>query len=153
MADEPMTLLLPTWLGERFDLGRAIAEEARWTWTEGYRLLERFELAGHERAFVKTVFARRSNLRLFRSNQRQACGDFIAVDMSAPRPPDRRVHVLELKTGAPLVLGGARLQCANHRAAVDEIAATTGIVDATTRVELVYGDAGVVLAHLGVALP
>jgi hypothetical protein len=147
-AADPLVLLLPPWLGERFDLARAIAEDGRWSWAEGYRLLERFELAGHERAFVKTLFERRTNLWLYRANQREACGDFVVVDMSAPQPGERRVYVIELKTGAPLALGGARLQCANHAAAVAELAAT-GIIAATSPVELVYGDAAAVLEHLG----
>jgi hypothetical protein len=152
VADEPFTLLLPAWLGDRFDLARAIAESGRWTWTEGYRLLERFDLHAPERAFVKTVLARRTNLWLFRTNQRLACGDFIAVDMSPPVPADRRAHVIELKTGEPLALGGARLQVARHREAVAEIAATTAVVAAGAEVELIYGDAALVLAHLGVAM-
>src|SRR5262245_52583252 len=156
-AGEPLTLQLPPWLGERFDLARAIAEDQRpdWqcSWTEGYRLLERFDMASHERVFVKTLLARRTNVWLFRANQRQSCGDFIAVDMSAPAPVDRTAHVIELKTGEPLVLGGARLQCANHPAALAEITATTAVITAATAVELVYGDAAVVLAHLGVVEP
>jgi hypothetical protein len=151
--EEPLTLLLPTWLLDRFDLARAIAEERRWSWSEGYRLLERFQLRGHERTFVKTLLKGRTNLRLFRSNQRQACGDFVVVDMSAPQPSDRRVHVMELKTGDPLAIGGARLQCARYRDAVQEIAVGTGIIDPAVPVELLYGDAAAILVHLGVAPP
>jgi hypothetical protein len=150
MAEEPYTLLLPTWIVDRFDLARAIAEERRWTWTEGYRLLERFDVSGPERAFARTLLARRTNMWLFRCNQRRACGDFIAVDMSPPEPAARTAHVLELKTGEPLALGGARLQHANHRDAIAEIATTTGVVSAASEIELVYGDAEAVLAHLGV---
>jgi hypothetical protein len=150
---EPRTLLLPIWLADSFNLARVIAEERRWSWTDGYRLLEKFELRTHERAFVKTLFERRTNLWLFRANQRLSCGDFIVVDMSAPAPADRRAYVIELKTGDPLALGGARLQCARHCEAIDEIAARDGIVDGATRVELVYGDPGLVLAHLGVVIP
>jgi len=145
-----MTLQLPVWLAESFNLARVIANEQRWSWSEGYRLLERFEMASHERAFVKTVLPRRTNLRLFRSNQRLACGDFIAIDMSSPVPARRAIHVMELKTGEPLVLGGARLQCARYRAALDEISGRPGVIDATTPVELLYGDATAVLVHLGV---
>jgi len=148
-----MTLLLPTWIVDRFDLARAIAEEQRWSWTDGYRLLERFEVTGPERAFVKTLLTRRTNLWLFRSNQRRACGDFIAVDMSSPEPDARAAAVIELKTGEPLALGGARLQFANHADALAEIATTTGIITRATAVELVHGDAVVVLAHLGVVVP
>jgi hypothetical protein len=150
MQDEPFTLLLPPWIGERFDLARVIAESGRWTWTRGYQLLEKFDLSGPERTFVKMILARRTNLWLFRTNQRLACGDFIVVDMSAPAPADRRAHVLELKTGEPLVLGGARVQCARYREALDEIAATTAVITAATGSELVFGDAGAILVHLGV---
>jgi hypothetical protein len=152
VADEPRTLLLPSWMLASFDVARAIAEERRWSWSEGWRLLERFEMASHERGFVKTVLERRSNLWLFRTNQRMAAGDFIAVDMSPPLAIDRTARVIELKTGARLVLGGSRLQCAEHRAAVDEIV-EAGIVDAASPVELVYGDHAAVLAHLGVSEP
>lgn len=150
---EPFTLYLPPWLGERFDLARAIAESGRWGWTDGYRLLERFELHAPERDFIKTLLARRTNLWLFRTNQRLACGDLIAVDMSAPEPADRRAHVIELKTGEPLALGGARLQCARHREALAEIAVLTGVITPATACELIYGDAGAILAHLGVVPP
>lgn len=151
MADEePLTLWLPPWLARGFSLARAIANERRWSWTEGYRLLERFEMRSHERAFVKTLIERRTNLWLFRANQRRSCGDFLAVDMSAPRPVDRRAFVMELKTGDPLAIGGARLQCTNHPAAVDELVAR-GVIGPATDVELLYGDEGMVLAHLGVA--
>jgi hypothetical protein len=150
--EEPRTLLLPAWMLSSFDLPRAIAEERRWSWSEGWRLLERFEMASHERTFVKTILERRSNLWLYRTNQRLACGDFIAVDMSPPLAVDRTARVIELKTGARLALGGARVQCADHRAAVDEIA-RAGIVDAGSPVELIYGDHAAVLEHLGVTAP
>lgn len=150
---EPFTLYLPPWLGERFDLARAMAESGRWGWTDGYRLLERFELHAPEREFVKTLLARRTNLWLFRTNQKLACGDLIAVDMSAPDAADRDAYVIELKTGEPLAIGGARLQLARYREALAEIAALTAAVTAATRCELVYGDAGAILAHLGVVAP
>ena len=147
---DPRVLLLPAWLGERFDLARAIAETGRWSWTDGYRLLECFEMSSVERGFVKTLLARRTNLWLFRCHQRLACGDFVIVDMSPPAPADRLARVLELKSGAPLALGGARLQLAGYRDALAEIAALTGVIDEHAAVELVYGDPALVLAHLGV---
>lgn len=143
-----MTLLLPGWLRETFNLARAIAGEKRWSWSEGHRLLRCFEMRSHERAFVKTLLTRRTNLWLFRCHQQKACGDFIVVDMSAALPARRRAHVMELKTGDPLVVGGAHLQYACHRAALDEIALRTGILDDATEVQLLHGDAGAVLAYL-----
>jgi len=55
---------------------------------------------------------------------------------------------MELKTGDRLVIGGARLQCANHRAAVAELVARD-VLDAESPVELLYGGEAAVLSHLG----
>src|SRR5690242_15609879 len=95
---DPLTLRLPGWLCQSFDLPRAIANERR-----GCRF-DRFDMASHERAFVKTVLARRSNMWLFRTNQRRSCGDFIAIDMSSSRRAGRRAYVMELKMGERLVI-------------------------------------------------
>ena len=146
---EPLTLRLPSWLCDSFDLARAIANEHRSLGrTAGICRFDRFDMRGHERAFVKTVLARRSNVWLFRTNQRRSCGDFIAIDMSSSRRADRCAYVMELKMGERLVTGGARLQCAQHRAAVAELVARE-ILENGSPVELVYGDGASVLAHLG----
>ncbi len=103
---DPLTLRLPGWLCESFDLARAIANEHRSLGRmTGVCRYDRFDMRSHERAFVKTVLARRSNLWLFRTNQRRSCGDFIAIDMSSSRRADRRAFVMELKTGDRLVIG------------------------------------------------
>jgi hypothetical protein len=147
-STDPLTLRLPSWLCQSFDLARVIANEHRSLGrTTGVCRFDEFEMRSHERAFVKTVLARRSNLWLFRTNQRKSCGDFIAIDMSSQRA-NRRAYVMELKTGERLVLGGARLQCAQYCAAVDELVAR-GIFDGTSPVELLYGDGAAVLTHLG----
>jgi hypothetical protein len=144
----PLTLRLPSWLCDSFDLARAIANEHRARGrTTGVCRFDEFEMRSHERAFVKTVLARRSNLWLFRTNQRRWCGDFIAIDMSSQRAA-RRAYVMELKTGDPLVTGGARHQCARYRAAVDELVARQILADRSP-VELLYGDGAAVLTHLG----
>lgn len=146
---DPLTLRLPSWLCNSFDLARVIANEHRSHGrTTGVCRFDRFEMRSHERSFVKTVLARRSNLWLFRSNQRRSCGDFIAVDMSSSRRADRCAYVMELKMGERLVTGGARLQCAQYGAAVDELAAR-GILEVRSPVELLYGDGAAVLTHLG----
>jgi hypothetical protein len=143
---DPLTLRLPSWLCESFDLARVIANEHRRI--AGVCRFDRFDMRSHERAFVKTVLARRSNLWLFRTNQRRSCGDFIAIDMSPSRRADRRAYVMELKMGERLVIGGARLQCAQYRSAVDELVARE-VLEASSPVELLYGDGAVVLTHLG----
>ncbi|MGE0402069.1 MAG: hypothetical protein AB7T06_35535 [Kofleriaceae bacterium] len=145
---DPLTLRLPTWLCQSFDLARVIANEHRSLGrTTGACRFDWFEMRSHERAFVKTLLAERSNLWLFRTNQRRSCGDFIAIDMSSSRRADRLAYVMELKMGERLVLGGARLQCAQHGAAIDELVARE-ILDAGSPVKLLYGDGAVVLTHL-----
>lgn len=146
---EPLTLRLPSWLCDSFDLARVIANEHRSPGRiTGVCRFDQFEMRSHERGFVKTALARRSNLWLFRTNQRRSCGDFIAIDMSSSRRVDRPAYVMELKTGDRLVIGGARLQCAQHRAAVDELVAREVLADSSP-VELLYGDGAAVLTHLG----
>lgn len=151
VAADPLTLLLPAWMVERFELSRALAETGRWSWSEAYRLLERFDLSGPERGFAQTLLSRRTNLWLYRCNQREACGDFVVVDLSPPDAGRRPALVIELKAGAPLAFGGARLQLARAADAVAEIAAT-GVL-AHTRFEQVQGDPAAVLAHLRATPP
>lgn len=149
MPPDPLTLRLPSWLCDSFDLARVIANEHRTPGrTAGACRFDHFEMRSHERAFVKTVLARRSNLWLFRTNQRQFCGDFIAIDMSSSRRAERRAYVMELKMGELLVTGGARLQCAHYRAAVGELVGRD-VLAASSQVELLYGDGAEVLRHLG----
>ncbi len=149
MTTDPFTLRLPTWLCDSFDLARVIANEHRSRGrSTGVCRYDEFEMRSHERAFVKALLARCSNLWLFRTNQRKSCGDFIAVDMSSSRRATRRAYVMELKTGDPLVIGGARLQCARHPAAMSELVARA-ILDASSPRQLLYGDGDAVLAHLG----
>ena len=146
MPVDPLTLRLPPWLVDRFDLPRVIAEAGSYTRSEAYRLLERFAMSGPEQAFVQTVLARRTNLWLYRCNQRAACGDFLVVDVSSPAPLDRAAVAIELKAGAPLALGGARLQLTNVDAALAELIAA-GVL-ASAAVTLAHGDEAAVLAYL-----
>ena len=146
---DPFTLRLPTWLCESFDLARAISNEHRSVGrTTGVCRFDHFAMRSHERAFVKEVLARRSNVWLFRTNQRRSCGDFIAVDMSSSRRAARRAFVMELKMGGRLVIGGAHLQVAHYAHAVDELVARE-VLAATSPVALLHGDGAEVLDHLG----
>ena len=145
----PLTLRLPSWLCDSFDLARAIANEHRSLGrTTGVCRFDQFEMRSHERGFVKTMLVRHSNHWLFRTNQRRSCGDFIAIDMSPSRRAARHAYVMELKMGERLMIGGARLQCAHYRAAVDELIARE-ILDDNSPVDLLYGDGAAVLMYLG----
>ena len=150
MASDPLTLYLPFSLVEEFNLARVIASDGRWSWSEGYVLLEKFALASHEKRFARELLRRRRNLWLFRANQRCFCGDFLVVDMSHSRPARRRAYVIELKAGEPLSRppGGGQLQ--NSQEALAEIARRHGIIEPACQGELFRGGEEAALELLGV---
>lgn len=103
-----------------------------------------------ERQFVKTLLRARPNLRLFRTNQRKASGDFVVVDMSSPDPSKRRVYVLELKAREPVAEAGeTHRQLAGHGDAIAEIARDHGVVTEGTTATLLIGSPQDVLAFFG----
>lgn len=104
-SSEPLVLRLPPSMSTAFDLARLLAEDGRWSWAQGYELLERFGLAEYERDFAKALLRTLTRFWLYRTNQRRGCGDFVAVDMSPPDPRDRRAVVIELKLGERLAEG------------------------------------------------
>jgi hypothetical protein len=118
-----------------------------------HELVMAFEFGSDERDFSCELVARKTNLWLFRTNQRRFCGDFVVVDMSCPLPAARTVRVLDLKRGRPLRLGGGGAGCAfrNAGAAVEEVAWRTGAVAGELELELLTGGAAAVLAYLGAA--
>ena len=156
MPEAPWTLRLPFWLATRgFGLARLLAGDPERSWTEGYRLLERFELGGPEQRFTLALLRRRTNLWVFRCDQRRFCGDFIVVDMSDPRPDRRRVYCVELKQNVSLMLDarGDSVQLVNHAQAVDHIARSAEIIAEGAPPRLVYGDPDEVLRHFRAAAP
>lgn len=146
---DPLTLYLPFHLATRgFSLARVLAADPDRPWSEGYRLLEQFDLSGPERQFTLALLRDKTNLWLFRCNQRACCGDLVVVDMSPPSPARRRARVLELKQGARLTRPTGDLQLANHRQALAEIAARDAVVAADCEAELLRGDPGELLGVL-----
>ncbi|MGC4121760.1 MAG: hypothetical protein QM765_45725 [Myxococcales bacterium] len=150
-APEPLTLHLPSTMLESFSLPRLLSEDGRWSWSQAYALLERFELAEYEREFARDVLRDLTRVWLFRTNQRRGCGDFVCVDMSPPDPKDRAAVVIELKLGEALSEGRgiASPQLGHHREAVEEVARETGIVLASCEVTVLRGDPEAVLRRLG----
>lgn len=116
-------------------------------------LVMAFEFGSDERGFCLRLVGRKTNLWLFRSNQRRFCGDFVVVDMSCPLPDARTVAVIDLKRSQPLRRGGggAGVAFRNAADAVAEIARSTGVVSPDHEAELVTGAAAEVLAWLGAA--
>ena len=117
------------------------------------RCMPSFAFKNDELPFARRVERYKTNLWLYRTNQRRLCGDFVAVDMSEPRRRRRRVWVLELKRGARLRLGGggAGNQLVNAAKAVAAVARTDGNIVPDAQHELVSGDGAAVLALLGAA--
>jgi hypothetical protein len=117
----PSTLRLPFSVARRFRLEQLIAHQLDLPWSEGWRLREMFALSAPELAFARELLDRRRNLWLYRTNQRHACADFIAIDMSAPT--GRRACAIELKSDEPLRTGVGGLQFAGLAGALAELAA------------------------------
>ncbi len=149
-CDEPVTLHLPSsLLTQGFDLARLMSADPRWSWAEGFRLLERFDLHERERAFCRTLWQRHTQLWIFRANQRAFCGDFVLVDMSMPQPARRRAYVVELKAGARLAVDdeGSRHQLAQHSRALAELVAA-GVLGPASRIHFLWGDPAEVVGFL-----
>ena len=77
-------------------------------------MFARFRFHCDERRFAEELLTRHTQLWLFRTDQTSACGDFVIVDMSAPRPRDRRVTAVELKLRSKLREGGHQLRHASR---------------------------------------
>ncbi len=109
-------------------------------------VLRAFALSPDEQRFADALTERHAQFWLYRSHQRAFCGDFVVVDMSAPRPHDRRVYAVDLKAGARL-RRAAGIQMRNRHRAVAALA-TAGVILPDTPAEPVLGDRRVVLAHI-----
>jgi hypothetical protein len=114
------------------------------------RLNGSFRFRNDEERFARELVERKSNLWIFRSNQRGFCGDFVVVDMSSPAPDQRRVYVIDLKQRARLKLGGGGVgnQFINAAVAVRELAERTGVVPVDAIFYLLSGDREAVLDWL-----
>jgi len=135
----PFTLRLPFWAAARFRLEQILISQLDCSWSDGWELREMFALTGPETEFARELLSRRRNVWLYRTNQRQFCGDFVAIDMSARR--DRRTYALELKLGEALRTDVGGVQFARLPDALAELAAVTGNGPVVT----VQGDAAAIL--------
>lgn len=116
-------------------------------------VFQSFAFKNDELHFARELLRRKSQLWLFRSNQRAFCGDFTVIDVSSPWPERRRAFVIDLKLGAPVRLGGggAGVQLRNAERAVREIARTTGALGPDPTFDLLTGDSSKILAFFGAA--
>ncbi|HZI15600.1 MAG TPA: hypothetical protein VE153_34830 [Myxococcus sp.] len=143
----PVTLPL---LGHANPWALLLAKEAGYPLSTASLLSERYALKSDEKPFVRELLDRKRNLWVFRCDQRRFAGDFVVVDMSEPRPARRWVLVLDLKMGAPLVLGGggAGIQLTQASLAVEAVAARRGLISPGTPHVLATGDKDAMLAFL-----
>ena len=147
-SQQPLTLRLPFAMTDRYlRLEQILAANRTRSWAQSLPLLPSFALSRPEKRFARRLLERKRNLWLFRCNQRGFCGDFILVDMSAPRPDLRSVVVIELKSRAGLTFGGGGVgvQLQQAQAAVDELAETTGVIAKDAPTMLACGDGEAVL--------
>jgi len=147
-SHQPLTLRLPFAMVDRhLRLEQILAADSTRSWAQSLALLSAFALTRPERRFACRLLERKRNVWLFRCNQREFCGDFIAVDMSTDLLRLRPVAVIELKLGAWLRFGGAgasnQLQRAD--AAVIELVQTAGVITEDAPVTLACGDGDAVL--------
>jgi hypothetical protein len=115
-------------------------------------VVSEFAFKNDEHRFARALMERKSNLWLFRSNQRAFCGDFIVVDVSSPEPSRRPAFVVDLKRGARVKIGGggAGVQLRGAASAVRELARLTGAcAEEPARIALVTGDAELLLCFFG----
>ncbi len=149
---EPLILFLPFILTKNgFNLAGLLANDQRYTWSQGYELLEKFALKTHEKTFALTLLRKKRNLWLFRANQRKACGDFLIVDMSAKSKLNRQTYVIELKLRVPLIISSSKvnIQFTAYQEAIQEISSTTGIINPDCQPDLLYGDNQEVIEYFG----
>jgi len=86
-----------------------------------------FALCPAEHAFARELLAAQTRYWLFRTHQRHASGDFIAVDRSGGEARCRW-FAIELKNAARLRLGRPGIQLAHHHQAVDWLAVHHGLL-------------------------
>jgi len=104
-----------------------------------------FAFKNDEQGFARALLARRTEIWLFRANQRAFCGDFLLVDMSSPATSRRYAFVLELKLGAPLRVGGGGVQLRNAGRAVRDLSRMQGRLGDEPRFEVLTGDGAAIL--------
>ena len=121
---------------------RRLAEAHR---ADPARLLPRFAFRCDERAFAEALLRERTHWWLFRTHQAAACGDFVVVDLSSPRPVGRRVVGLDLKLGGRLRTASHQLR---HLPRAVRLLEARVLVEAP-RVERYTGDARLLESVLG----
>ena len=109
------------------------------------RLDAAFALCPAEWAFARRLLGAQTRYWLYRTHQRQAAGDFIAVDRSS-NAASARWFAIELKRAERLRLGRPGVQLARCRQAVAWVASGAGL--AIAELTEVVGDSTAVVGLL-----
>lgn len=147
MRSLPLILKLPRRTLARRDAVRVLVGRR---WQRGDRpraeLVSVFAFKDDELEFARAL-AERTNLWLFRVNQRAFAGDFVVVDVSSPDVTKRPAIALDLKRGGRIREDRAGIQMQRTDRAIAELAAR-GIVASTCTPLHLIGDARSVLATI-----
>jgi hypothetical protein len=110
-------------------------------------LVHAFAFKDDELAFARAL-TEKTNLWLWRVDQRAYGGDFVVVDVSPPSPSRRRAWVVDLKRAARVREGRAGIQMRNASRALSAIA-SAGILSADCTPTYLTGDARALLRTIG----
>lgn len=150
MTSLPVTLKLPRRTLARRDAVRVLVgridEPSRQRQRPRAELVSVFAFKDDELDFARAL-AERTNLWLFRVNQRAFAGDFVVVDVSSPDVTKRPAVALDLKRGGRVRVDRAGIQMQRTDRAIAELAAR-GIVAPTCVPLHLTGDARSVLATI-----
>jgi hypothetical protein len=102
-----------------------------------------------EHGFARALLGARTQLWLYRCNQRAACGDFVVVDVSPPWPRLRTAWVLELKRSAVLRFGAGGVQLADAEGARAQLV-RDGVLDPDRPLLPILGQGPEILDWFGV---
>jgi hypothetical protein len=106
-------------------------------------MVHAFAFKDDELSFARSV-VEKSNLWIWRVDQRAYGGDFVIVDVSPPSPLQRRAFVVDLKRGARVREGRAGIQMRYAERALASIAAS-GVLDVCATATYATGDARALL--------
>lgn len=110
-----------------------------------------FAFKSDEFLFARELVTHKPNFWVFRCNQKAFCGDFLVIDMSAPKAADRPLWLLDLKEGCARHdgAGPAGAQMVHAARAVAAVHERYDAVPATRVPTKLVGSAAALLAYFG----
>ncbi len=127
----PLSIKLTAKIVAREDtLYRHICYPSHRSRSQARKIYPFFEFKNDERLFAKELLTKKQNFWLFRTNQQEFSGDFIAINMASPWIDQRKIYVIDLKQNAPLKFGGggAGIQFTNASSVLAALATEYNII-------------------------